>query len=334
MRSELRDLADSHPGEHPRVTFGLSGARKGRSLKVKRIQARKPVLRDSSLGHLAGICTIQVTDGSLRYDGICEVSDGIVGLHFNTAVHLRAELSKRSSLPRAVCVCPGAEPFPPQSEIQAEVVRTVEVLAQRGIDAWLATRGYIRPFALASLTACREHIKLTVGLTTIDRRLQRTLEPLAASPRLRLRQIARLRDLGMTVQVALEPLVPGMTDTRANLVALLETLAGIGVRQITAGYLFLRPVQWDRIRRIWEPTGLAEYLLPAFEHGPVLAGRATLPARFLPKSQRQRGYAALMALAAEFGITVRLSRAANPDFQPPDKQPSPGPSLPLFAAHR
>ena len=45
------------------------------------------------------------------------------------------------------------------------------------------------------------------------------LEPLTASPRLRLRQIRRLRDLGIPVQVALEPLVPGLTDTRDNLAA-------------------------------------------------------------------------------------------------------------------
>jgi hypothetical protein len=41
------------------------------------------------------------------------------------------------------------------------------------------------------------------------------------------------------------------------------------------------------------------------------------PARYLPKARRQRGYAALVALAAGHGIGVSVSGTTNPDFRSP-----------------
>ena len=60
--------------------------------------------------------------------------------------------------------------------------------------------------------------------------LQRVLEPLSAPPRMRLKQIRQMRKLKIPVQAALEPLVPGVTDTRENLLAVLEKLADVGIR--------------------------------------------------------------------------------------------------------
>jgi hypothetical protein len=186
------------------------------------------------------------------------------------------------------------------------------------------TRGYIRPFALAALIANSRQVKVIVGLTTVDRGLQRMLEPLTASPRLRLRQIRQLRELGIQVQVSLEPLVPGLTDTRTNLTSVLGALARIGVQQVTAGYIFLRPRIEDNLAAALRPYGLDRTVLDEFTEGPILAGSQVAPARYLPKQRRQRGYAALMALAADLGITVKVSALSNPDFRsgrPLDSEP-------------
>jgi hypothetical protein len=52
----------------------------------------------------------------------------------------------------------------------------------------------------------------------------------------------------------------------------------------------------------------------------------------LPKSRRQRGYAALMAMAAVHGITVSVCSATNPDFSTPAPALSSAPSrVPLFS---
>jgi len=205
-----------------------------------------------------------------------------------------------------------------------------------GVDAWLMTSGYIRPAALQTLAACRDRVRVTIPLTTMDRRLQRMLEPWTAPPRLRLRQIEHLRRLGIRVQVSLEPLLPGLTDTKTNLSGVLEALAGIGVRHVQTGYMFLRPGIQDSLVQALEPYGCTELVLDAFTGGPVLQAGTSRPARFLPKRLRQRGYAALMAQAAELGMTVSVNGATNPDFRPSSPFERTGtswqqPLLPAFA---
>src|SRR5262249_18380641 len=116
--------------------------------------------------------------------------------------------------------------------------------------------------------------------------------------------------------VLLEPLIPGLTDTRENLSELLEALAKVGIRQVTAGYLFLRAGIQENLQPALEPSHAAEMVFHAYDEGPMLRSGTIAPARYLPKVSRQRGYALLMALAAEHGITVRLSGTSNPDFSP------------------
>ena len=43
--------------------------------------------------------------------------------------------------------------FPPIADVQGETARVVATLAERGVEAWLMTRGQIRPAALAVLAA-------------------------------------------------------------------------------------------------------------------------------------------------------------------------------------
>ncbi len=238
---------------------------------------------------------------------------GVVQLYQDTAERLEQALGNLKAKPRAVCVSPGADPFPPLNEVQRESARVAEVLGRHGVEAWFMTRGYIRPAIMAALAAQREFVRITVGLTTLDRTLQRTLEPLTAPPRLRLRQLAQCAKLEIRVQVALEPLVPGVTDTRDNLVELLEALTTAGVRNVSAGYLFLR----QGTRRQLQPALASidrEHVLDAYAQGPVLHLGPAAPGRYLPKRIRQRGYASLMALAAKMGISVSISKLTNPDF--------------------
>jgi hypothetical protein len=121
--------------------------------------------------------------------------------------------------------------------------------------------------------------------------------------------------MGIAVQVALEPLVPGLTDTRDNLATLLEGLARAGVRRVTAGYMFLRQRIRQNLEAALAPHGWDRPVLDAFVNGPVLETGLVASARYLPKARRQRGYATLMALAADLGMTVSVSSLTNPDFR-------------------
>jgi DNA repair photolyase len=291
---------------------------------VEWIERRGPVLHACPLGHDGDVLSLNVARGCGHRCGFCLVrayashpGDGVVQVYQHTPEQLAEELASRRRLPRAVLISPSTDPFPPLSEVQAETVRVVDVLARQGVEAWLMTRGYIRPFALQALALRAKSVKVLVGITTVERTLQRILEPLAAPPRLRLRQMAALRRAGVSVQVGLDPLLPGLTDTRANLEPLLQALAAEGVRHVTAGYMFLRPGIAENLICALRPHGWDEMVIDAFAGGPMLSADGIAPARYLPKARRQRGYAALMALASGLGLKVNISALSNPDFAPP-----------------
>jgi DNA repair photolyase len=278
------------------------------------------------------VLSLNLAQGCVHRCAFCSIrahsayrGDEVVYLYGDTSERLREELEALQRPPRAVVISPATDPFPPVDTIQAAAVEAACLLAEHGIEAWLMTRGFIRPAHLGRLALRHERLKVIVGLTTQDRSLQRALEPLAAPPKLRLRQIHELLARGIDVQISLEPLVPGLTDRRENLLPLLESLAALGIRHVSAGYLFMRPGIEANMARV-----VGEGLLDEYASGPVLSSGTIGAARYLPKARRQRGYAALMALAAPLGIEVSISSATNPDFSSPPSVRPPDAGRPLF----
>ncbi|MGH9676481.1 MAG: radical SAM protein [Candidatus Acidiferrum sp.] len=292
--------------------------------QIEWVERNGPSLHPTALTADPEVLGLNLTRGCLHRCVFCcvraspnYIGDSVIQLFKDTASRLSVELAARPRRPRAVFISPATDPCPPISEIQAETTRVVSTLAQHGIESWLMTRGLIRPVLRETLATHRIRVKLTIPITTCNRGLQRRLEPLTASPRLRLRQVAEMRELGVSVQVALDPLFPGVTDTRENLVELLGALSRIGIRQITASYLFLRPAIAENLRRALASFKIDDAVLAAYEGGPMLTSAGLSSARYLPRSRRQRGYASLMTLAADFGIRVNISGLTNPDFGAP-----------------
>jgi DNA repair photolyase len=265
-----------------------------------------------SLNHLSGCamqCAFCYARAYPRYAG-----DAMLTLYADAAERVRRELTQRSHLPRAVYLCPSTDPFPPILEVQEETARIVGVLADHGVEAWLMTRGFIRPSILEQLQPHADLIQVTFPLMTRNEKLRRILEPLAAPTRMRLRQAKDLLARGFQVRIALEPLIPGLTDTREHLVPLLDAVKALGLTAVSAAYLFLRPGIQRNLENQWGPLGLAEPVLDRYAEGPILPMGRIAAARHLPRSERQRGYALLMALAAERDMTVHISALTNPDF--------------------
>jgi DNA repair photolyase len=291
------------------LPFITRATRSGPALQSTALTTDPEVLGLDLLRGCAHRCAFCSVRGSPYYDGDRELI-----LYEDTADRLTSELDARARLPRAVFVSPATDPFPPFTEVQEETARVVAALAGRGVEAWLMTRGLIRPAALAVLESHRVRVRVTVSLTTCDRGLQRLLEPWTASPRLRLKQIASLRRAGIPVQVAIDPLIPGLTDTRENLTAVLQAVAAAGVRHVTTSYLFLRDGIAKQLEATLKPHGLDQQVLDEFADGSTLTVPGLLPARYLARSRRQRGYGMLISLAAAQGITVSLCSQTNPDF--------------------
>ncbi len=245
-----------------------------------------------------------------------EVSDEPVSLIEGVSDWLSAEFSARSFKPHIVMVGPASDPFQPIPELQREVGRIIEILAERGVTSWVSTRGVIQADVLDVLERNRDHVRVTVSINTIDADIQRVLEPHASSPEERLKLVAELKRRKIPVEVALDPLIGGLTDTPNRLAALLQRLSALGVERVIAAYLVLRPGVKERLSQMLAPAGIADLVLEPYLDGPMLHDGQQL-SRFLDKSSRQRGYALLMSLAAGMGISVRLGELANPDFRGP-----------------
>jgi DNA repair photolyase len=310
-------------------------------IKAVWVERQGTLLHPTPLGEPGQVLSLNLARGCMHRCAFCSVRaapnypDRLpVQIYADTPERLALELASKRQKPRAVFISPSTDPFPPHLDLQTETVRVAGVLARFGIQAWLMTRGFIRPAIRDALSALRDHIKITIGLTTLDRRLQRALEPLTAPPQMRLRQLGQLRKRGIRVQVAIEPLIPGVTDTRDNVSAVLDALSELGIRHVSASYLFLRPAIRDNLLEAMRQHGLADTVSEEFAAGPLLTAPALAAARYLPRARRQRGYAALMALAAARGIAVGITGMTNPDF-PTVRAPSPEPTprqrlLPLF----
>ena len=172
-----------------RDLFSTAAAPTQQLPRVKLAQRQGPILQPTPLAPSAEVLGLNLVRGCGHPK---KAGDETLLLYTDTAERLAEELAS-GPRPRAVFLSPSTDPFPPLNAVQQVTAEVVQTLAQHGIESWLMTRGFIRPAALNVLAAHREHVKVTVALTTLDRHLQRTLEPLAAPPRLRL---ARSADCG------------------------------------------------------------------------------------------------------------------------------------------
>lgn len=216
---------------------------------------------------------------------------------------------------RAVFFSSRFDPLPPSPEVQAVLADWIRLCVRFGLQCWVQTRGVILPVLRDALTECRSSVRITLALSTLDDGLARALEPGAAPPQLRLRQLQWLVDLGIATQVTLAPLIPDLTDTRANLLPLLTALQEIGIVRATFGYLILDPLA------VWEHPGLtpknwAKPIAELYDAGQLRRWGPNHWARCLAWRERQRRYASLIAWGTELGFDLRPNTLADPDFRP------------------
>ena len=91
-------------------------------------------------------------------------------------------------------------------------------------------------------------VRVAISVTSLDRKLARSMEPRAATPERRLDAIARLTAAGVPVTVMFAPAIPGLNDHEME--AVLERAAGAGATG--AGYVALRlPLEIKDLFREW-----------------------------------------------------------------------------------
>ena len=136
------------------------------------------------------------------------------------------------------------DPYQP-AERRYEVTRAIleEFARHRGFELGIVTKSnlIVRDVDLLRKVAQNNSLSVHITVTTLDADLARILEPRAPRPDLRIDAVRQLSRAGIDVGVSCSPVLPEITDSPANLEAVVRAAAEAGARHIFAGPLFLKP---------------------------------------------------------------------------------------------
>ncbi len=127
---------------------------------------------------------------------------------------LDKELSKEGYQARTIAIGTNTDPYQPV-EKQWRIMREIlEVLEARNHPVGIVTKSALvtRDIDILARMAERGLAKVALSVTTLDRKLARTMEPRAATPTKRLETIRQLSDAGIPTSVMVAPVVPGLND--------------------------------------------------------------------------------------------------------------------------
>jgi DNA repair photolyase len=159
----------------------------------------------------------------------------------NIAEVLRADLSKRSYVPKLINIGSATDCYQP-AERELRLTRgVIEVLQQARHPFSLITKssGVERDLDLIAPLAADKLAAVYVTITTLDGELARKLEPRAAAPHRRLRTIQTLAAAGVPVGVSVAPQIPFVNE---DMEQVLEAAWEAGAR--SAFYTVIR-LPWE-----------------------------------------------------------------------------------------
>ena len=151
---------------------------------------------------------------------------------------LRAELSSPRWKPETIIMSGVTDPYQPAERRFGITRRCLEVLAEFRNPVALITKNHLvtRDTDLLAVLAERGAALVNVSITSLNRELQRVLEPRTSIPARRLAAVEALARAGIPVNVMIAPVIPGLTDH--EIPEILTAAAAAGAR--SAGYVPLR----------------------------------------------------------------------------------------------
>lgn len=180
------------------------------------------------------------------------------GLDFEThifykpraAKQLEEELARPGYVPRTINLGANTDPYQPDEKHLLLTRDILHVMQRCRHPVAIVTKSTLvrRDLDLLSELAAEDLVSVAVSLTSLDKRIKRTLEPRTASPAARLRVIEALAGAGVPVTALIAPVIPVITDP--ELEALCRAAARAGARW--AGYILLRlPREVEGLFREW-----------------------------------------------------------------------------------
>jgi len=163
---------------------------------------------------------------------------------------LERELSRPGYVPRIIAIGTNTDPYQPIEKKWRIMREILEVLEAFGHPVGIVTKSALimRDIDILSRMAERGLAKVALSVTTLDRKIARTMEPRAATPPRRLEAMRALNEAGIPVSVMIGPVIPGLNDSEIE--RILESAHAAGARE--AGYIILRlPLEVSPIFKEW-----------------------------------------------------------------------------------
>lgn len=163
---------------------------------------------------------------------------------------LEAELRAPRYRPELIHIGGNTDPYQPQERKLRITRQVVEVLVRFHHPFSVITKSALitRDLDLLAEAAAQKLTRVAISVTTLDRKLARSMEPRAATPEKRLAAIRTLTAAGVPVTVMFAPAIPGLNDHEME--AVLERAAEAGASG--AGYVALRlPREIKDVFREW-----------------------------------------------------------------------------------
>ncbi len=247
--------------------------------------------------HGCAYCYARPTHEYLGFDAALDFETKVL-VKYRAAELLRNELSRSSWTGEPIAMSGVTDCYQPAERRFRLTRQCLEVMHEACQPTMIVTKNALigRDIDLLAPMAAANLATVSVSLTTLDTALARSMEPRTSTPAARLRTISDMAAAGISVQVMIAPVIPGLNDR--EIPALLDAARAAGAR--AASYILLRlpltvePVFFSgfRITTHWPPSGLKPMFAARMEAARVLASsgsacaaKANTPSR-LPVSSR------------------------------------------------
>lgn len=151
---------------------------------------------------------------------------------------LEREISKPNYKPKTIFIGTNTDPYQPIEKKWQIMRQIVEVLDRANHPLCIVTKSalVVRDIDILARMAEKKLIRVALSVTTLDRRLARSLEPRASTAKRRLWAVKQLSRMGIPVSVIVAPIIPGLNDH--ELEAILKEAKSAGA--VNASYTILR----------------------------------------------------------------------------------------------
>ncbi|GEM_PF-486992 len=200
------------------------------------------------------------------------------------------------------------EPFAPFAQTRLNALQVGKALACQGFKIWFKTRVFFDLEIFESLLYFEEKVQLLIPLNTLNERISQILEPFSPSPIARIQQLETLKNLGIPFEPCIDSLIPGLNDTKANLMPLLQRLVEKNVSRATISYLhYPQNLAFNLSKKI-------SSLQPCWNSGLDRTISGFGPRRLIELNYRKSKYAEIMAWGKQVGINLLVDEISNPDM--------------------